>query len=166
MCRRQEGPPIDRIMGTTKQMRSRQCTSKLTVVQEVAERPSSWPPSALRAVHRPERPVLLAVEEHETARQQQRGQRGRLVVAAAAAAGLAGAVEALGGLEGLASLGQAVAAAEAEALRDNHQDTPWLTVGFLPLLAGGVRNLSIGVRVRELLGDSQNLTPHHRKFRT
>ena len=111
-------------------MRSRQCTSKLTVVQEVAERPSSWPPSALRAVHRPERPVLLAAEEHETARQQQRGQRGRLVVAAAVA-GLAGAVEALEGLEGLASLGQAVAAAAAEALRDNHQDTPWLTVGFL-----------------------------------
>ena len=114
-------------------MRSRQCTSKLTVVQEVAERPSSWPPSALRAVHRPERPVLLAVEEHETARQQQRGQRGQRggLVVAAAVAGLAGAVEALGGLEGLASLGQAGAAAEAEALRDNHQDTPWLTVGFL-----------------------------------
>ena len=89
--------------------------------------------------------MLLAVEEHETARQQQRGQRGQRggLVVAAAVAGLAGAVEALGGLEGLASLGQAGAAAEAEALRDNHQDTPWLTttVGFLLVW---VRNLSIG----------------------
>ena len=38
-------------------------TSKLTVAREVAERPGSWPPSAQRAAHRPERPVL-AVEEH------------------------------------------------------------------------------------------------------
>ena len=52
-----------------------------------------------------------------------------MVVVAAAAVGLA-----VGGLEGLASLGQAVAvhrcqqggeAAAEEALRENHQDTPW-----------------------------------------
>ena len=152
-------------------MRSRQCTTKLTVVQEVAERPSSWPPSALRAVHRPERPVLLAVEEHETARQQQGGQRGRLVVAAAVA-GLAGAVEALGGLEGLASLGQAGAAAEAEALRDNHQDTPWLTVGFLPRfgflhtacawLDVWVRNLSGELNCWETPKNQTSRRPHVR----
>ena len=122
--------PLTAIVNNPTRCDPKPYTIKLTVVQEVAERPSSWPPSAPRAAHRPERPVL-AVEEHGTARQQQRPLV--VVVAVAAAADLAVAVGGLEDLEDLASLGQAVAvhrclqeeeAAAAEALRDNHQDTP------------------------------------------